>query len=672
MRYRRLGLAVGLSALLLVCGCGPDAEQPSGQSANGQPGPRASARMWPGPSSVLDREPPPAWWPGSSARDLAPTGIEVMASSEIDGMAVDGARAVWLHSPWRVIRVDPVTGSKQVWDAGDDAAFAGVRAVRGSRSAGVWLVSEDRLTLFDGDRFVREVPVPAEYRGGEARTINDMVEVGSEVWVSTPAGVARCARGAWSTVGQGQISMAGRLEVDSGGSVWSVAQLGTEEFLSRAVVRFDGSQWRTPDASHAPGHADQLLADPTGGVVVRAGLDVRRFDGSVWRSIPLPWSIRGVQDLRSLALAIAPDGVPWLLGPEGLATRQPLGGWQTLASAPDLPSAVGLRVIAGDVLAAGSSGLYRLDIDTMSPLWTTDGSLPAAPVPDVLVTSSGKGSADEPRADPDSKRWRAFWRALGWAGVWSPRVDGSSSVALATDGALWGIAEEGLVRSVGGERQVVVPDVPAGWLLAGPGGSIWLMDVVWSGWSGWYGKYAEEPGMHLIRPDGSRTSVSLPGPVWSLTSLNAGADGSLWATICEQGRADYCSEPGLMRWDGQWSAVPYPGAGITGVSVSPDGAFWATLTQGTSSMEAAVPVRYSDGSWTQFPEGPTGGSVTPAPDGGVCGIVPSDETLVCVARSGDVTSAPVGVTGQLRIGLDGSLWLVAPDVVARLPGTLPD
>jgi len=87
-------------------------------------------------------------------------------------------------------------------------------------------VSEDRLTLFDGDRFVREVPVPAEYRGGEARTINDMVEVGSEVWVSTPAGVARCARGAWSTVGQGQISMAGRLEVDSGGSVWSVAQLG--------------------------------------------------------------------------------------------------------------------------------------------------------------------------------------------------------------------------------------------------------------------------------------------------------------------------------------------------------------------------------------------------------------------------------------------------------------
>ncbi len=671
MRHRRLGFAVGLSVLLLAGGCGPDPQNPSGQSANGQPDPRASARMWPGPSSVLDRAPPSAWWPGSSARDLAPTGIEVMASSEIDGMAVDGAGAVWLHSPWRVIRVDPVTGSTQVWDAGDDAAFAGVRVVRGSRSAGVWLVSEDRLTLFDGERFVREVPVPAEYRGGEARTINDMVEVGPEVWVSTPAGVARCARGAWSMVGPGQISMAGQIEVDSGGFVWAVVQLGTEDFLSRAVVRFDGSHWRTPDSAHAPGFADQLLADPTGGVVARAGLDVRRFDGSAWRSIPLPWSISGVRDLRSWALAIAPDGVAWLIWPGGLATHQPLGGWDTRAPAPDLPSTVGLSIVAGDVLAAGSSGLYRLDVDTMSPLWTADGSLPAEPVPDVLVASSGKGGADEPRTDPNSTRWRSFWRALGWAGVWS-RMDGGSSVALATDGALWGIGEEGLVRSLRGERQVVVPDVPAGWLLAGPGGAVWLMDVVWSGWSGWYGKYAEEPRVHLIRPDGSRTSVSLPGPVWSLTSLDAGADGSLWATICEQGRADYCSEPALMRWDGQWSAVPYPGAGITGVSVSPDGAFWATLTRGISSMESSVLVRYSDGSWTQFPDGPTGGSVTPAPDGGVCGIVPSDEALVCVARSGEVTSAPVGVTGQLRIGLDGSMWLVAPDVVALLPGTLPD
>lgn len=672
MRHRRFGLAVGLSALLLAGGCGPDPEQPSGQSTNGQPDARASARMWPGPLGVLDRATPDAWWSGSSARDLAPTGIEVMTNSEVDGMAADGTGVVWLHSPWRLIRVDVVTGSNQVWDAGDDAAFAGVRAVRGSSSAGVWLVSEDRLTLFDGERFVRDLPVPAEFRGGPTKRINDMVEVGPEIWVSTPVGVARYARGTWSMVGRGQISMAGQLEVDSEGFVWSEGQLATEDFLTHAVVRFDGSQWRTPDPSHAPTSVDELLGDPRGGVVVRAGLDVRRFDGSAWRSIPLPWSIGGVRDLRGLALAIAPDGVRWLVWPGGLATQRPRGGWRTVAPSPDPLSSVGLSIVAGEVLVTGRSGLYRLDGDAVNALWTTGESPPATPTPDMVVASSGRSSAQEPGTDADSKRWRAFWRALGWAGVWSPQVHGSSRVALATDGAVWGITGEGLVRSLRGDRRVVAGDAQAGWLLAGPDGSVWLMDVVWSDWSGWYAEYPQEHGLHLIAPDGSRTSVSLPGPVWSLTSLAAGVDGSLWATICEQGRVDYCTAPALMRWDGQWSTVPYPGAGITGVSVSPDGAFWATLTRGISSMDSSILARYSDGTWTQFPDGPTGGSVTPAPGGGVCGIVESDEALVCVARSGDVTSTPVGVTGRLRIGLDGSLWLVAPDVVALLPGTLPD
>ena len=112
-------------------------------------------------------------------------------------MAVDGTGAVWIHSPWRLFRVDPDTGDAHTWDMGDNLAFATMSSIRPSVSAGVWLLSEDRVALFDGRRFARELVIaPGAYRLDEP--IRSFVEVGSEAWVGSPAGVARCASGLWS------------------------------------------------------------------------------------------------------------------------------------------------------------------------------------------------------------------------------------------------------------------------------------------------------------------------------------------------------------------------------------------------------------------------------------------------------------------------------------------
>ena len=107
------------------------------------------------------------------------------------------------------------------------------------------------------------------------------------MWVSSAAGVARCTQGgAWSPVGEATITGAGVLTVDSEGSVWTVGQVEQEGESSHAVVRFDGARWSTLGGTEAPHFADDIVADPTGGVRTRFGLSVRAFDGTSWHGSP--------------------------------------------------------------------------------------------------------------------------------------------------------------------------------------------------------------------------------------------------------------------------------------------------------------------------------------------------------------------------------------------------
>ena len=242
-------------------------------------------------------------------------------------MVVDGTGAVWMHSPWQLTRVDPTTGTAQTWDVADDAVFANLLSIEPSDGAGVWLLEADRARLFDGRTFVRDLVVPAEYRGGEGRRINGLVEVGSEVWVSSVAGVARSAGGPWTMVGDDTIDSAVMPTIDTEGQVWSIGQ----------VVLDDGELQQTVSGSTAPGGppstGPRRLRSPRrwwptspAGVLVRFGLDVRRFDGLSWRAMPLLSSAQRLGNPLSLAMSVAPDGTVWVVGPEGLARVDCVGG----------------------------------------------------------------------------------------------------------------------------------------------------------------------------------------------------------------------------------------------------------------------------------------------------------------------------------------------------------
>jgi hypothetical protein len=236
---------------------------------------------------------------------------------------------------------------------------------------------------------------------------------------------------------------------------------------------------------------------------------------------------------------------------------------------------------------------------------------------------------------------------------------------------VWAITEEGVVRYLDDERLDVARDRPDERLLAGADGSVWAVETIWPGWTSWYAGDGQQ-GRTLTRigPDGSTAEVSLPGVAWSLTSLTAGPDGSLWATICADDRSDYCTEPDLMHWDGGWAPVPYPGMRPSGLAATAEGGLWATVGP-ESGPGPSVLAYHSQGRWATFPDVPPLDGPVLAPDGSLCGVAAPSRDLVCVDREGDVRSHPMGVPGTIGIAADGSVWVVDRGQVARLPVTIP-
>jgi hypothetical protein len=671
MRYRAVAVCAALCALLLVTWVVTLAR--SGDPSPSQAGPAAPSD-WPSSSGVLPGGVRSPWASVPATSPLTATGIELVSAPGVRSMVVDGSGGVWLRSPWQLTRVDPTTGAARTWDVADDAVFATLRSIVPSPAGGVWLVESDRVRLFDGRSFVRDLRVPARSRGGEGRGITSLVEVGSEVWVSSVAGVARSAGGAWTMVGDDTIDGAAMLTLDTEGTLWSVGQvLLPDGELQQTVMRLDGQRWTAMDGPGSPPSVQELMADPTGGVLVRSGFDVRRCAGMSWHSLARIPADRRPGDPAAVGMAVAADGAVWVVGPEILVRGGDSGTSQSIVPV-DSPPLVAVGLVGADVMVADSAGLQRLVGDHLDRVWAAPDRGLGAPVDGLLVVSSDEvwATGDGGVHQFEDGRWRQRLSGLGWQGGLPAEWGSDAGLALAADGAVWAITDGAVARFTGDEPAVIPRDRVDGWLLAGPDAGVWAVEAIWPGWSRWYaGEDPDGSTVSLVLADGPRLSVPLPGPPWSLTSLTAGVDGSIWATICEGQRADYCTEPTLMRWDGSWSAVPHPGANVSGITVTPDGAYWAQLTDGDSVSESPTVARYADGTWTRFPEAGHVEWLGAAPGGRVCGVAPRGPELVCVRSTGEVSRAPLAVPAKVLVGPDGSLWVEDSGVVARLPGTVP-
>lgn len=679
------GIVLGLAVAVAAAGCG-SADDPG--AAGAVPSGREAGGGWPEQGGLFGGPGAGAWWAGPPGADLVATGAELVASPGLSELAVDGRGDLWMHGGWRVLRVDPATRTAQEWDLGDDGAFADVTALHPAQGAGAWLVSPDRLRLFDGERFIREVQVPADVRGGPDGQITDLVQVGSRVWVSSPAGIFRLADGSWTRLSPDGVTAVASLTPDGAGGVWANGRTSGSAQPDTVVGGVD-SAGRWLPAPGGPRRVDEVMALPGGGVLVRGGADLSAFDGMTWTRVP-PLRLDVGGPLARDA-AVTADGAVWVRGDRGLARLDPGGSWRLVRGSTPPP----LRVIASggeSLFALTGASLVRYDRDGgVEPIWQDE-------APAMLATSDGvadwrywpeaRPSAGEhlrPRhvvALSATEAWvapqlypRPFRREDGrWREIPVAPLAADAALALASDGVVWALTVEGLVRFPRGAPPEARPRVAGSRLIAGAGGSIWVLPDTWYGW--WYlsapnsqGQIARAPLVN-VGPDGERTVVPLPAAEWTLTSVVAGGDGSVWVTHCPEGGLDPCpSGADLMRWqDGRWRSVAYPGRDMAALAVPADGALWARVRPEPGA--GPVLARYHGGSWSTWSDVGDLSSVALAPGGSLCTITQRPE-LACVAQSGAVRREPVPVAGRVSIGLDGSIWVVGDGGVATLAPSAP-
>ncbi|MCU0262636.1 MAG: hypothetical protein MUF09_03080 [Candidatus Nanopelagicales bacterium] len=631
-------------------------------------------------------EGPADQWPGGSSADLVPSGLSLAGGTGEGDVVVDGAGMVWVDGPWQVARVDPATGAATIWDAADDLAFASVRGLSPAQQAGVWLVSGDRARLFDGERFLVDLAVPAQYRLQGEGPGGEVLQVGEELWASGAAGVGRWVDGSWAAVGSEQLRAAGPLARDSQGAVWAAGASTVDE--DNVVVRFDGTTWVTPgNAVDAPsGVIVDIAADPSGGVWVASTQDgpttdqhgIYRFDGTTWS--------KAGPGGYAHDMAVTTDGTLWAMvgagngidptGEVRVASLAADGTWEAFGSEEGAPEGGEVRwpslAVAGDtVLVSDVAGLVRGEGARFTGLWQDPAAVvrPAFGVahgqaPDALVAVSAEEAwlpVEEglrPTAPGGGYNALARLREGAWVTLGPPtRGDTENSPVLATDGAVWQVTGQGLVRILGETASVVSTDV-GGYsrisLAAGEDGSVWTVsagDVV------------------QVRPDGSIRSIGRPEgsrPFPAATPLAVGP-GVVWLAESTPGTGDVR----LARWGGGWSYVESPRApnGMSytwaaQIRVGADGAVWAIMAADEESM---VLSRYADSGWTVDDGWARALAATPA--GEMCAI--REEGVACYDAAGLATgtavNSPVPVDAvALGIAADGTAWVLG-EQVARLP-----
>lgn len=661
-----------------------------------------------------------AAWPVGVSSSLVPTGLALAGGSGVEGIVSDGAGAVWVDGAWQVSRIDPDSGRAELWDAADDASFGLVERLVATPGPGVWLLEQHRARLFDGTRFVVDLPVPAQYRGDGP--IDALVQRGTEVWVGSRAGVARWADGQWSMVGLGELVGVAALAVDATGSVWASGDLLTADGARSRVVRLDGERWSLPGQGFVPRDVIELAADPSGGVVARRGAlapGIYRFEAGVWHDLSDGILETQVGELADQAITVSGDGRVWLAGRGGVAARLPLGSWQSVvrprwasAAAPSdgpvgdpLREPRGVAVVRGGAVAADLDGVVRLRGSTAERIWRDPGIRGTGPLADPMTPFSSLAAAAADDVWLQAHGWYSSptvrFHAGAWRQVrppdeawWNGVVGGVLTVA--DDGAVWAVGATGLVRHAadGTGWARIRPDVGldqgrgvaaegAAQLWPGRDGSVWVRSSTGP---------ADGPRGSLIEvdPAGSSRQVALPGRGAVGTApdesrdgdpkLLPTADGSVWA-VQPVTRPDGRVRQVVLRWrDGRWRRIaPLPGTPewVGEPVVTGDGALWVPAAGAEGSFLAT----YSGGRWSQVPVEVLW---LRASGDEVCGIegipvwqgwwVGEDGTPEAGHQSLCVGGQPLRVRRLLDLPVvamdvapDGSVWVLG-EQLARLPG----
>jgi hypothetical protein len=659
----------------------------------------------------------------ASSTELAPSGwtlVGVPASEPLYPewtqfrTVSDGLGQVWLLGPWQLVRLDPESGDATVWDAADDLQFASTdMTLAGAAGAGVWLLDGSRVRLFDGQRFAIDLRVPDEVvnvEGGPESQgwVTDLVQVGSEVWVSvvdasdgedgqgaccfphqgSGGRVARYVEGRWEPMSEPSDGVGGYLAVDIDGAVWAggvVAPLRSQSLMMGGVRRWDGQAWSMPagEDEDAPSQPGAVAADRTGGVWFVSGADgLRHFDGEHWRT-PAPDPANAIDESWTPGgrkLAVESDGTAWAVT-AGLVQAPPDGPLRGYGPEAGMSGAGGLAVGSADTLVvADYPTVLRHEGDRFAPIWTGAPTV-GWPYQGLVMRAV---SADELWVNALDTWYRSS------QGNWEELGPGLSCCTVASDGALWTtVPDEAMAYPGGGQlvridaagsRPVPGEAVFSGYgatVDAGPDGTVWAL---------------QDDGVVQVLPDGTRRPIGVPtsvdappedyGPEYADRVCLHGVDpgGAVWVSEFSDADDEECTAGTWHRWDGgRWDAAeaPDPFTSSPEHLVTGEGAGWV-LRPSNAGTEIS---RLVDGALVPVAERPSLRQLAAAVGGGACAFEYASRddieplTIVCFGPEGE-EYARIDVAGMatydshFSIAADGSVWLLGPQV-AKLGQPLP-
>jgi ligand-binding sensor domain-containing protein len=593
--------------------------------------------------------------------ELVPTGVYLLTDRpDYEHVVVDSSGLIWAGGDGHLARLDPVTGETRVWTHSDDDAFAqGVRGLAPALRGGVWMMQEESVRWFDGERFRDVVEAPPMMPGEDLDSVVEAPD--GSLWASTfERGLFRWDGSSWSHIDDARpVIGAGALAVDADGTVWvgNVELPSVGEYwrpLGRGVSRYDGESWEnftSNDAAVLAGHVRTIDPRSDGTVWVGTARGAARFDGASWVSFDAAETgLRGW-----ISAAVGPDGTVW-----AAAARESLGAvdvasydgqtWFVYGTETGLPADTGWLIATPiaterDVFVGTGAGLFQLDGDRWTRVSLVSESADPATAPkDTNVPLAGV----EGLQAFDDFLWvwgeDEIWRYS--AGTWSPyaTTPGDLRDLTYTSDTLWALTDAGL-HYLEADAWQLVTRVQAWSIAAEPDtGIVWV-----------------STGTDLYRWDGTEmTTVGPPGDESYVGQIAVTSDGTVW-TGGLFGYMPWLGDLGRYNDDtGTWEVIrPLGGddnSPASSLTPTSDGDLWVVLPGFFEDWEAreaagqptAAPVlAHHDGTtgeWTVYDED--------LPDG-YHSVMASGSDSVWIARGGGVAGFE-GFGGLLRF--DGQTW----------------
>ncbi|MBK9176081.1 MAG: hypothetical protein IPM46_07030 [Flavobacteriales bacterium] len=461
--------------------------------------------------------------------------------------------AVWLGTHGGLVRIEVATSTRTFFNRSNSGLPDNqVNAIACDASGELWIGTAAGIAYHDGISW-------ETYRTDNSGLLQppvDQVAVGpaGEVWMHGGTGgtIQKLQGGSWLDVDPGVIGIQA-LAVDASGILWVATSMA-------GLLRFDGTNWTTFNTGNSAIPSNNIIRvtiAPSGTILLRCGVELVTFDGSVFTSYPIP--VDPMYSSNVDQLTVAADGICYVTtsayyypqpNPTNVLFPRCLrlvgSVWDDLHhyGYPGFPEGPMGAIALDDTgtLWTGASRFYSLT----NGIWAAEAYASNAP---------GQNSIGCLHAAPDGKVWAA--------GSYS-----TTNNRYVFDGVAWSEFNGGQLITVND----IITDPDGEPILATDIGVLWADGVAWN----------------------SFNTGNSPLPSNFIEKLFLDDDEALWVVP---------GNGGLLKYDGNWTTyttanAPLSSNDVNSIAQDPIGVYW--IGTGNGAAGGGGISRFDGTNWTTW------------------------------------------------------------------------